>query len=92
MTIQVYEMGGTGAIFGYTIGWPPTVAPSDPYLVITDPNDWLNHNLNKNFQWADVWYPANAFPMEPSITAGLTYLNSAIQTSSPNPRTPDIAQ
>lgn len=80
MTIYVYELGGTAAIFGYDFGsWTPD-SPDPSEVTIT-----TNLGFNPNFQCGLVWYPAETLPMGPSVDDGYNLLTEAVNTYSPNP-------
>lgn len=69
MTIHVFELGGTYAIFGFRLP-----------VVVGDPaTNWLNLGLNDNLQWHWVDYPASV-PFAESRAIGAANLVNAINT------------
>jgi PE-PPE domain len=81
---MVYELGGTYSLFGFAANGQYVGNPPANTIDITSTN-WLTTGLNKNFEWAGVWYPGETFPMASSVAAGLNYLEAAVAQFSPNP-------
>lgn len=79
MTIWVYELGGTAAIFGFDFGsWTPESAEPGQVTITT------NLGFNKNFRCGLVWYPAETLPTGPSVDEVIALLTEAVNTYSPN--------